>query len=97
MIDNFDELISKGIHLVDFYADWCGPCKVMAENLKNIEDKIDIIKINTDKNPKLVFKYRIMSIPTIIIFNNGKVTEELVGVHNTNEILELLDKIKEEN
>ena len=97
MIKDFDNLISSGIHLVDFYADWCGPCKVMSQILESIKDDVDIIKINTDLNPKLVFKYRIMSIPTIIIFKDGKILKEIVGLIAEDELKEVINKIKEGN
>ena len=97
MIKDFDNLISSGIHLVDFYADWCGPCKVMSQILESIKDEVDIIKINTDLNPKLVFKYRIMSIPTIIIFKDGKILKEIVGLIAEDELKEVIYKIKEGN
>ena len=97
MIKDFDNLISSGIHLVDFYADWCGPCKVMSQILESIKDEVDIIKINTDLNPKLVFKYRIMSIPTIIIFKDGKILKEIVGLIAEDELKEVINKIKEGN
>lgn len=97
MIKDFDNLISSGIHLVDFYADWCGPCKVMSQILESIKDEVDIIKINTDLNPKLVFKYRIMSIPTIIIFKDGKILKEIVGLLAEDELKEVINKIKEGN
>ena len=97
MINDFDNLISSGIHLVDFYADWCGPCKVMSQILESIKDEVDIIKIDTDLNPKLVFKYRIMSIPTIIIFKDGKISKEIVGLITEDELKEVINKIKEGN
>ena len=97
MIKDFDNLISSGIHLVDFYADWCGPCKVMSQILESIKDEVDIIKIDTDLNPKLVFKYRIMSIPTIIIFKDGKILKEIVGLITEDELKEVINKIKEGN
>lgn len=85
MINNLDELISNGLHIVDFYATWCGPCKQMANILEQIED-IDIIKVDTDKNDKLVMKYRIMSIPTLLIFKDGKLIKEIVGLITKDEL-----------
>ena len=90
MIDNFDELIKNGIHVVDFYANWCGPCKIMSKTLEEIEDKINIIKVDTDQNLKLVMQYRIMSIPTFLVFKNGKNVNMTVGVQDKEEILNLL-------
>ena len=95
MIKDFDELIKDGIHLVDFYATWCGPCKVVSELLNDFEDKIDIIRVDTDKNSKLVFKYRIMSVPTLCFFKNGKVFKELVGITSKEEIEKIIKEINE--
>ena len=63
--EDFNELIKEGLHLVDFYAEWCGPCKMMMPVLESIEDKIDIIKVNIDEHEDLAKEYRIMSIPTL--------------------------------
>ena len=76
--DDIEDLIKEGTYLVDFYADWCGPCKMMEPILEDISSDINIIKVNTDEMPKTTFKYRIMSIPTLIIFRDGnEVVSEL--------------------
>lgn len=87
--DNLDELISEEVTLVDFYATWCGPCKMMDEVLKELDSKYKIIKVDTDKFNAIAFKYRIMSIPTIIVFKNKNKVKEIVG-YNTREVLEKL-------
>ncbi len=82
--NNFEELIAGGDVLVDFYATWCGPCKMLAPELEEIKDKIKIVKIDVDKNPNLCKKYGIMSVPTLIYFkdkddyivNNGYMPKE---------------------
>ncbi|NLP34829.1 MAG: thioredoxin [Clostridiales bacterium] len=70
--------------LVDFYADWCGPCKMIAPVVEELaseyEGKIKIGKLNVDDNPKTAEKYRVMSIPTMIILKNGEPVETVVGV-----------------
>ena len=69
--------------LVDFWAEWCGPCKMVAPVLEEIANenagKIDIVKINIDENPGAARDYSIMSIPTIAVFSGGKVVKQIVG------------------
>ena len=90
--ENFKELIKEGVHLVDFYAEWCGPCKMMGPVLEGIEDKIDIIKVNIDEHEDLAKEYRIMSIPTLVFFKDGEIQEELVGFRSKEELEEIIDK-----
>lgn len=91
--ENFEkEVLNSNIPvLVDFYADWCGPCKMMApivEKLaEELEGKAKVGKINVDENQDLAMEYNIMSIPTILIFKNGKEEKRIVGVRDKNELL----------
>lgn len=94
--ENFKELIKEGVHLVDFYAEWCGPCKMMGPVLEGIEDKIDIIKVNIDEHEDLASEYRIMSIPTLIFFKDGEIVNELVGYRDEDELKEYIDTLKAE-
>ncbi len=77
--------------LVDFYADWCGPCSVMSPIVEDIaselDDKINVGKVNIDENQELAIKYDIMSIPTIILFKNGNIEKSFIGVRSKEEIL----------
>jgi thioredoxin 1 len=88
---------SKKPVLVDFYADWCGPCKQVPAILKQVKDELSesvrIIKVNVDKNPYIASKYQIRSIPTIMIFKDGMVRWTGVGVRNANEIKEVIQHI----
>jgi thioredoxin 1 len=89
MKEKFDELIGGNIPvLVDFSAEWCGPCKMMApvlEQLKDkMEDKIRILKIDVDRNRDLAGKYRIQSVPTLILFQDGMTKWSGVGVMTSN-------------
>ncbi len=80
--------------LVDFYADWCGPCKQMPPILKEIKsefkENVRIIKVNVDKNPIIASRYHIRSIPTVIIFKNGEPCWTGVGLRPANELTSIL-------
>ena len=94
--DNFQEEVLKSNKpvLIDFYADWCGPCRMMAPIIDQIaeemSDKIKVGKVNVDENQELAMEYGVMSIPTIVIIENGEVKNTLVGVRDKNEIKEML-------
>ena len=81
--------------LVDFYADWCGPCKMMApiidELAKEYDGVVKIGKLNVDNNPDTARHYRVMSIPTMIIFKNGAAVDTVVGAVSKNALKEKLD------
>jgi thioredoxin 1 len=88
---SFNELISGSTPvLVDFYADWCGPCQTMSpiieEVARGMSDKIKVIKINTDKNPNVSSQYGIRGIPTFILFQNGRVLWRASGAMPRREI-----------
>lgn len=93
---NFEEEVLKatGKVLVDFYADWCGPCKMMSPIIDDIANEVDgkvkVGKVNVDNNQELAIRYDVMSIPTIMIFENGKNIKTFIGVTDKNEILEVL-------
>lgn len=92
--ENFEEEVLKANMpvIVDFYADWCGPCRMMSPVIDEIaEEKADCIKVgkvNVDESQDLAMKYQVMSIPTIVIIKNGKVEKSFVGVKSKSEILE---------
>ncbi|HAM64119.1 MAG: thioredoxin [Firmicutes bacterium GWF2_51_9] len=79
----FDEIVAKGVTLVDFYADWCGPCKMIAPTLEQLavqfEGKAEIIKVNVDETEDLAMRYKVMSIPTLILFKDGKTVAQTMG------------------
>lgn len=94
--NNFEEEVLKanGKILVDFYADWCGPCKMMApiieEIVEEVKETVKVGKVNVDNNQELAIKYDVMSIPTIMIFENGKAIKTFIGVTDKQEILDVL-------
>ena len=94
--NNLDELIKEGTYLVDFYAEWCGPCKMLTPVLENLEDKIklNVVKVDIDKFEKLAFEYRIMSVPTLILFKDGEKRKELIGLRDEEELLEVINSLK---
>ena len=82
--------------LVDYWAEWCGPCKMVAPVLDAIAeehgDKLDIVKLNVDENPVITQKYGILNIPTLGVFKNGEVVKELVGARSKSALLSELEE-----
>lgn len=89
--NSFDKVISKGKVLVDFYADWCGPCRMLTPILEEIAkgtDEVQIVKINVDDSQEIAARYGVMSIPTMIIFEDGHIKDTKVGVISQEQILD---------
>lgn len=83
--------------LVDFWAKWCGPCKMMAPVLEEVSDEyanqLIVGKLEVDENPETAFEYGIMSIPTLVLFQNGRVVKEIVGYRPKSELIPELQEV----
>lgn len=96
-MSKFNELINgKKPVLVDFFAEWCGPCKMMQPILKDVKsqlgDKATVLKIDIDKNPSVANAYKIQGVPTLIIFKEGKIIWRQSGVRQANELISLVNQ-----
>ena len=94
-VDNFNEevLLSDRTVLLDFWASWCGPCKMVAPVLEEIAAErtdIKVCKVNVDEQPQLAAQFNIMSIPTMLVFKDGKVVNQSVGYRPKEELLKIL-------
>ena len=99
---NFQEIINSDKPvLVDFYAEWCGPCQIMFPILEDVKQRVgdsaSIIKIDVDKNQQLAAAYKIRSIPTLIVFKNGEIRWRQSGVFPANELERLINEKTENN
>jgi len=92
--NEYDDEIKQGVVLVDFFAEWCGPCKMIAPVLEQLadeyKDQAKIIKVNVDTDADIAQRYGIMSIPTLILFKDSKVVKTVVGFQSKQMLIELL-------
>ena len=88
---NFKELINEKV-LVDFYANWCGPCKMLSPVLEKVSSEVKVLKVNVDENPELAREYGVMSIPCIILFDGGEEVKRNVGFIPEGKLKEFIKK-----
>ena len=95
--EDFNQIISKDLTLVDFYAEWCGPCKMLSpiiEEVANETSDVKIVKVNIDEHSDIAQKYGVMSIPTLILFKDGNEIDKSIGFMPKEDILEFINKNK---
>lgn len=93
----FNEETDKGLVLIDFWATWCGPCRMQAPILDQLEQEYDeeefrIVKMDVDENPETPQQFGIMSIPTLMLKKDGQVVEKAVGVHSKEQLRQMIDQ-----
>jgi len=93
---NFDHEIKQGVVLVDFWAEWCGPCRRIAPIVEQLAGEYDgratIAKLNVDENPNVPGRFMIRGIPTLLLFKNGQLADTLVGLAPKEDIARMIDK-----
>ncbi len=93
---NFDEKVESGLVVIDFFANWCGPCRMMGPILENVQnelgDKVQIYKVDVDESENLARRFGIMSIPTILIYKDGEIVKKQIGLWMQDSMVEELNQ-----
>ncbi|HEY4537972.1 MAG TPA: thioredoxin [Erysipelothrix sp.] len=96
-VDTFDKAIESGVVLVDFHAEWCGPCKMIAPILsdlaKEYEGKVKIVQVNVDEESSLAQRFDVMSIPTLILFKDGAIAGRKTGFIPKPKLVEFIESV----
>lgn len=95
--DVFEETIKEGVTLVDFFATWCGPCKMLGPVLEELSTEmtdVKFVKVDVDENPELAEKFGIMSIPSVFLFKNGEVAGSFLGLQSKENVKAFIEERK---
>jgi thioredoxin 1 len=95
--ENFDQGIAQGVVLIDFYADWCGPCRMLTpiveELAQEMAGKATIAKVDTDQSVSVAARFEVTSIPTLILFKNGQIVKRVVGLKDLESLRKMVTEV----
>ena len=92
--ENLSSLTSSGLHLVDFFATWCGPCKMLEPILEQLDGEIDIIEVDVDRHPELAREFKVMSIPALFFIKDGMILNQKIGFQTLESLKEDINNLK---